>query len=106
MDVSLVLRKLCDMKQRSFILYGALLGGLFSVPLAALLYAGQQFIGMPFVPFDIFEWVTRVLPGGVITAGIDAMARAINTLNLGPIDTIAKFVEQSMALVQFIVIMA
>ncbi len=94
------------MKQRSSILYGALLGGLFSVPLAALLYAGQQFIGMPFVPFDIFEWVTRTLPGGVVTAGIDTMAKSINTLSLGPIDTIAKFVEQSMALVLFIVVLA
>lgn len=94
------------MKQRPLIVYGVFLGGLFGVPLAALLYAGQQFMGMPFVPFDIFEWVARVLPGGVVTAGIDTMARAINTLNLGPIDTIAKFAEQSMALVLFIIVMA
>jgi DMSO/TMAO reductase YedYZ molybdopterin-dependent catalytic subunit len=94
------------MKQRSLIVYGALLGGLFGLPLAALVYAGQQFMGMPFVPFDLFEWFTRVLPGGVITAGIDAMAGAINTLNLGPIDTVAKFVEQGMALVLFVVVMA
>lgn len=94
------------MKQRSFTLYGALFSGLLSLPLAALFYAGQQFMGMPFVPFDVFEWVTRVLPGGVVTAGIDTLARLIDTLKLGPIDVVAKGVEQAMGLALFAALMA
>lgn len=94
------------MQRRSFIWYGMLIGALLALPLAALFYAGQQLIGMPFVPFDLFEALTRVLPGGVVTAGIDTLVGLISTLNLGPIDVVAKFAEQGMALVLFVVLMA
>ena len=78
--------------------FGALLGGLTSLPLMALLYLGQQFASVPFVPFDLFDWLARVLPGGVVTAGIDAMVSVIAALNLGPTSETAKLIEQIIAL--------
>jgi hypothetical protein len=41
--------------RRIFLLIGALLGGLTSLPLIALSYLGQQLAGLPFVPFDVFD---------------------------------------------------
>jgi hypothetical protein len=26
--------------------------------------------GLPFVPFDVFDWMTRILPGQVLAFGI------------------------------------
>jgi DMSO/TMAO reductase YedYZ molybdopterin-dependent catalytic subunit len=46
------------------------------------------------VPFDLFDWLARVLPGRLISAGIDAMVRIITLLGLGPIDAVAKRIEQ------------
>ena len=47
----------------------------------ALLYLGEQLASLPFVPFDLFDTLARVLPGGVITAGIDTLVRLITALN-------------------------
>jgi hypothetical protein len=62
----------------------ALLGGLTSLPLIALSYLGQQWAALPFIPFDLFDWLARVLPGQIITNIIDLMVRLITLLGLGP----------------------
>ncbi len=77
---------------------GALLGGLTSLPLIALLFLGDAFAGLPFVPFLFFDWLARALPGDVITLGIDAIVRTISVLNLGDTSQAAKLLEQLMAL--------
>lgn len=77
---------------------GALLGGLTSLPLIALLYLGEQFARLPFVPFDIFDWLARVLPGDLIALTISSMVRLIGALRLGPTSSTAKLLEQGMAL--------
>jgi DMSO/TMAO reductase YedYZ molybdopterin-dependent catalytic subunit len=84
--------------KRPSIAFGALLGGLTSLPLIALLFLGEQFAGFPFVPFDLFDWLARVLPGNVITLGIDAIVRTVSALNLGPTSTAAKRIEQLLAI--------
>ena len=76
------------------VLLGALLGALTGLPLMALSYLAQQVANLPFLPFLQFEWLARTLPGAAITAGIDAMVGAIVALGLGPIDVVAKTVEQ------------
>jgi len=53
---------------------------------------------MPFVPFDTFDWLTRVLPGRLIAFGIGAMVNIIRALNVGPIAATAKMAEQAMAI--------
>jgi len=83
---------------------GALLGALATLPLMALSYLGAQLYALPFVPFDIFDWLARILPGGVITFVIDKMVSVITALNLGETSSVAKLVEQGLALVQLVAI--
>ena len=79
--------------RRPSLLLGALLGGLTSLPLIALAYLGEQLAHLPFVPFDLFDWLARVLPGSVIRMGIDIIVRIITLLGLGPISSTAKNIE-------------
>jgi DMSO/TMAO reductase YedYZ molybdopterin-dependent catalytic subunit len=89
------------MKRISFI-SGGLLGALSAVIVVALVYVGEQLAGLPFVPFDIFDWMTRALPGGLITFVVDTIVRVISSLGLGPTAAVAKQVELAIAIVQFI----
>ena len=81
---------------------GALVGGLLTAPLIALLSLGNQLFGLPFVPYSVFNWVSRVLPGSVITFGIDLMIDSMLLLGINVADT-AKLAEQAMALILFLV---
>ena len=81
---------------------GALVGGITSLPVAALLYLGSQLADLPFVPFDVFDWLARALPGDIITAGIDTIVGLIALFNLGNTSQSAKIIEQIMAILIFI----
>ena len=69
---------------------GALVGGLTSIPMIALMYLGLQVARLSFVPFDFFDWLARILPGEVITTSIDLIVRTISILNLGDTSRSAK----------------
>ncbi len=77
---------------------GILLGALISSPLVALFFLGEQLAALPFVPFDLFDWLARVLPGNVVTLGIDSIVGLVRLVGLGPTDRVAKGVEQAMAI--------
>jgi DMSO/TMAO reductase YedYZ molybdopterin-dependent catalytic subunit len=77
---------------------GALAGALFTAPVIAIFYLAEQLVGLPFLPFDIFDWLARHLPGRVITFGIDTMVAVIRGLQLGPTASAAKKAEQSLAI--------
>jgi DMSO/TMAO reductase YedYZ molybdopterin-dependent catalytic subunit len=81
---------------------GVLIGFVLTTPFAAVLYAGFRRAGLPFVPFNLFDWVTRRLPGAVVAAAIGGMVRVIRGFNIGPTSTTAKLAEQTMAVVGFI----
>jgi DMSO/TMAO reductase YedYZ molybdopterin-dependent catalytic subunit len=82
-----------NLMRRPSLLLGAMLGGLTSLPLIALAYLGEQLAHLPFVPFDLFDWLARVLPGSVIRTGIDTIVRLITLLGQGPISSTAKNIE-------------
>ncbi len=84
--------------RRSWLLLGALLGGLTGLPLIALSYLGGQWAGLPFVPFDIFDWLARVLPGVILRTTIDLIVRLVTVLHLGPTSIAAKQIEQFLAI--------
>src|SRR5664279_3135317 len=86
------------------ILIGALVGFLITLPVLAVFYIGNQIAGFPFVPFSVFDNVRDLTPGGVIAFSINAMVNLIRGLNLGPTDSTAKFIEQSMAVGMVLVI--
>lgn len=81
---------------------GALVGALLTAPLIGVMYLAYQLADLPFVPFDLFDWLTRVLPGPVITFGIDLMIDMMLWLDVSVADT-AKLAEQTMAVLQFLV---
>lgn len=83
---------------------GALVGGLLTLPLLALLFLGERIAGFPFVPFSVFNNVRDNVPGNIITRVIETMNHAISTLNLGATDTTAKLIEQAMAIGLILVI--
>jgi len=76
---------------------GALVGGLFTLAAISLFFLGQGVAGLPFVPFDTFDWLVRVLPGSLVTTSIDAMVSAIRSLGIEEISGTAKLLEQAVA---------
>jgi hypothetical protein len=50
--------------------------------LIAVSYLGWKLFGLPFVPFQVFDWVARKLPGSIVTFGIDALVAVIRALSL------------------------
>ncbi len=79
---------------------GALIGALLTAPLMGLMYLANQLAGLPFVPFDVFNWMSGVLPGPMITFGIDLMINMLLRVGLNVAST-AKTAEQLMALSMF-----
>jgi DMSO/TMAO reductase YedYZ molybdopterin-dependent catalytic subunit len=78
-------------------------GASVTAALVGVLYFGWKVAGLPFVPFDAFDQLTRVLPGRVIAFGIGTMVSVIRALNLGPTAETAKTAEQAMAVSGFLV---
>jgi DMSO/TMAO reductase YedYZ molybdopterin-dependent catalytic subunit len=80
---------------------GALVGLLLAAPLIAVMYLAQQVARLPFIPFELFDWTTRVLPGDIVTFGIDLMIDSMLLLQINVADT-AKQAEQAMAILIFL----
>jgi DMSO/TMAO reductase YedYZ molybdopterin-dependent catalytic subunit len=80
------------------LLRGALAGALLTAALIGILYAGWRLADLPFVPFDLFDWTTRVLPGALIEFVISAMVAVIRGLHLGPTSVVAKMIEQALGI--------
>ncbi|MDQ7024181.1 MAG: molybdopterin-dependent oxidoreductase [Anaerolineae bacterium] len=81
---------------------GTLIGALLTPPLMAIMFIGERFAGLPFLPFDFFNWIARVLPGGLLTFGIDSMVDTLIAIGYGDnLDSAAKNSEQLMALMIF-----
>jgi DMSO/TMAO reductase YedYZ molybdopterin-dependent catalytic subunit len=80
------------------ILSGLFVAAMVTAALIGILFFGWKVAGMPFVPFDVFDQLTRVLPGRVIAFGIGTMVAMIRALNLGPTSETAKTAEQAMAI--------
>jgi DMSO/TMAO reductase YedYZ molybdopterin-dependent catalytic subunit len=85
---------------------GLLLGLVLGLPLAALFYLGWQFRLIPFIPFEIFDWNSRVLPGSLITTSIDIIVRIIRAFNLGATAHTAKAIEHLLAYVFYFALTA
>lgn len=82
---------------------GALVGGMLTAAMLGLMYLGEQIAGLPFAPFDLFNWIARMLPGPVITFGIDLMIDTMLMLGINVADS-AKLAEQIMAVMIFLIL--
>ena len=83
---------------------GAAAGAVLTPVLMALMFAADQLAGLPFLPFDVFDFASRNMPGALLTFGIDMMVDFILTFNLGEISTAAKTAEQLMGLAAFLIL--
>ncbi|MDA1329880.1 MAG: hypothetical protein DWG76_02895 [Chloroflexi bacterium] len=85
---------------------GAGLGALSSLAAIGLMFLGDRLFSFPFVPFDIFDWMARTLPGGLIAFVTRTMTTIIGFfqgfLPIGDTSTVAKLAEQSIAILQLI----
>lgn len=85
-----------------YILRGALIGSLLTIPMIVLMNLAALILGLPFAPFDFFNWMSRMLPGPVITFGIDLMIDSMLLLGINVANS-AKTAEQVMAVGLFLV---
>ena len=71
-------------------------------PLVAIFYLGYRLTALPFPPFNLFDWQTRILPGSVLAKGINTMVHVIGWTHATDTSRVAKLAEQSMAVSEFI----
>ena len=81
--------------------FGALTGGLLVAPMIATMYLVDKWINLSFPPFDVFDWIARILPGPVVTFGIDLMIDVLGVVGMSVADT-AKTAEQAIAILMFL----
>ena len=74
------------------------MASIVTVSFIGVLFFAWKIAGLPFVPFDSFDWLARVLPGRVLGFGIGTMVTVIRVLHLGPTSGTAKIMEQAMAI--------
>jgi len=83
---------------RSFI-FGALSAAIFSLPWIAVSYVGLSWVGLPFTPFGLFDWLVRLMPGQIVTWALETMVGGLQALSLGSTSATGKTFEASLALV-------
>src|SRR5688500_18392738 len=93
------------MQTRTTLLNGALVGLCITASLLALLSLGNAIAGLPFYPYDGLKWLSRELPGDVVTTGIDVMVDTLIAVGLGEdVDKAAKTSERLMAIAGFLLL--
>ncbi len=78
---------------------GAVVGIILTLPFLAIFFVSQALFGTPFVPFDLFDWLARILPGGLVAFGIDMIVSIIAGLNLENTSGSAKTAEHILAMI-------
>jgi DMSO/TMAO reductase YedYZ molybdopterin-dependent catalytic subunit len=80
---------------------GLAVGALLTAPLLGVFVLGSL-ARIPSVPFTVFEWLIRVLPGHFVTFGLDLTVRVLEGLGFN-IKNTAKTAEQVLALTSLLV---
>ena len=77
---------------------GAWTGFVLTATLVAVSFLGWQTMGLPFAPFDIFDWIVRLLPGGVVTFAIESSVATSRVFGVTNIGAAAKAGDQIIAI--------
>jgi DMSO/TMAO reductase YedYZ molybdopterin-dependent catalytic subunit len=83
---------------------GAVLGASVSLGAVPFFLLGQLLAGLPNGAYVIFEWVAGILPGSVVSFGIDALVALLKPIGVNSLSSVAKAAEKGMALALFIVL--
>lgn len=78
-------------------LAGAGLGALLGLVWISLIALGQAIMELPNPAFALFEGLTRVMPGDLVTAGLELMIGTLQALQLGETSSLGKTIESSAA---------
>lgn len=78
---------------------GLMVGILLTAGLVAVFFLATRAFGTPFAPFDVFDWSAKILPGALISFGIENIVNLISTFRLGETSSAAKTAEHVMAVV-------
>ena len=78
--------------------HGVVVAALLTAVFLSVSYVGWKLGGLPFVPFDLFDWAARALPGAVVTFAIDAGIALSRIAHVDAIGDAAKNAEQAIAL--------
>jgi hypothetical protein len=70
------------------------------------MYTGQQLAGLPLVPFDLFEFLSRSLPGGIVSLGIEWLIHFVSFIGLGQTSSVGKAVEIAAAYLLTLIILS
>ena len=84
---------------KSRLITGAFLGFLLGLPWLALQALGWQMAQLALIPVELFEMLSRALPGSLITPLLETMIQVLMTLRLGPTAAVSKQAEFGMAYV-------
>lgn len=71
---------------------------LLTAALVAVSFLGWKAAGLPFAPFDIFDWIVRLLPGGLVTSAIESSVAISRTFGVTNISAAAKAGDQGLAI--------
>ena len=77
---------------------GAGLGLAAAAPLLSLFWLGQRLFNLPMPAYSLFELLTRALPGGLVTAGLETMIGLLTRLGVESTSAAGKLLETWMAL--------
>lgn len=77
---------------------GAWIGGLLAIPVIGLLYLGSQLWDLPFVPYDVWNWQTQVMPGNILSLFVNGLGFQLSQLLNIPNVGLGKIFEQAVAL--------
>ena len=64
----------------------------------AVSFLGWKLAGLPFAPFDIFDWFVRLLPGAVVTFAIESSVATSRVFGVTNISVAAKAGDQALAI--------
>lgn len=76
---------------------GMTVGLFIGMPWLVLMYAGQRIFGWMHIPFEFFEFLSRSLPGGLVTAAIESLITFVNYLGVGQTSAMGKLIEIGIA---------
>jgi DMSO/TMAO reductase YedYZ molybdopterin-dependent catalytic subunit len=76
---------------------GALVGAIVTTAFLAVSFLGWAAFALPFLPFDLFDWIARILPGSVATLAVDAIVHLSGLISGSNLDAAAKPIEQAVA---------
>jgi DMSO/TMAO reductase YedYZ molybdopterin-dependent catalytic subunit len=84
--------------------HGALVGAMLTAAFISVSLLGWAAFGLPFLPFDLFDWTSRVLPGSAVTTAVDSIVAVSRLIGGSSLSEVAKPLEQAIAVLAMLLL--